>query len=203
MDLSFLSSRSLDRKWDEAVDGQQSWHISVTESGAPAACGWLSIHRVPLDVNHDIVESAEASPTIPIGALMEVTDGWSSLNTRARKRLPDPDKVGFSGPRLMIVDPIMLDDQWHHLGLAEFVIATAMAELQDLYDVMAITEPVASHLNGRARTAPYALHVPIFENLGFERLTRRTWTFTNWAHLYDTRAALALRFGIPPGAGYE
>jgi hypothetical protein len=185
------------------MEGQQSWGISVTESGATGACGWLSIHRVPLDVTDDIVASADASPTIPIGALMEVTNGWNSLNARARKRLPDPDAVGFSGPRLMIVDPILLDDEWHHLGFAEFVIATAMAELQDLYDVMAITEPVANHLNGRARTAPIALHVPIFENLGFERFTARTWTFTNWAHLHDTRAALAQRFGISPGAAYE
>ncbi|MGH8861994.1 MAG: hypothetical protein ACRDVG_12310, partial [Jatrophihabitantaceae bacterium] len=153
-------------------------------------------------INADVPTAADASATIPVEPLIDVMDGWDGLNKKVFA-LIDPLDGPTPGQRLMIVDPVEIADQWQGLGLEQFLIATAIAELRDDRDLLVIGRPVRPHLTGRARSEPLARLVPALESLAFFKFNSNLWLLTAWSDFYDACAALATRFRSAPPSHYS
>jgi hypothetical protein len=197
--MHFSLRRPVDQHLFDQMRESQSWLVTVTEHDADELFLRIGIHRVPLYTNYDVLLHADIDNHIPHNGLADVLDGWHGLNDEAARLVTyHRDSMGAGGPRVMVVEPFVVLDDWDRPGVCEFLLATAISELQDQYDLIAVAQPVDWWLKGRARTKPRAQQIPAFEALGFQRFTTDTWILAAWDKLHDTRAALDRRMNMRP-----
>lgn len=177
------------------MPGQRSWYITGTEPEKQAPFARLAAHRVPLNNGEKVFLTCDCGPEVPGGPVFAVVAG-DTFNAKARRRLPDNYDAGSVTAAIFVVEPVVLEDEWIGLGVEELLMATVLSDLQDPDVGLVAVEPVRWDLQGRARTAPGALHKPVFEHLGFAPFALGTWTLTDWSSLHDAHALYRKRFGM-------
>lgn len=195
--VNYSMTRRLDPSSNGRVLGEQSWFVTL-------ACGdqgdsflaRLAVHRLPLNMGEDLVLEADLGPDVPAEPLSSVLVDGASLRPDLLRLVGVDVGADEPGATLLVVEPTLLDPAWQGLGVEELFLADVLAELQDQADVLAIANPVDWHLRGRARSAPAALNVPVFENLGFFRYRAGTWVLADWRKLHEAHNRYRLRFGF-------
>ena len=120
-----------ERSYREVMPGEESWYVTVREEAE--VVGHVSVHRVPLGTLRDVgweCETGDAVPGWPVVCTTEFDQPSPGVVKRLRAAGSLVEMEATEGDSLLVLDDVVIGEQWAGFGLESLLAGTAMQHLR-------------------------------------------------------------------------